>query len=230
MLVNGTVMADGGDGQKNNAGGGSGGTIYIASNYLRGDGKISSLGGAGQNKDKFGSGSGGRIKIFMYNWYNASYYPLNQSEVNIQMSVEGGDLSPETKGTLWNTPCMLGYYDLFCKPCPVGFYKNEMSNTDCVPCYNKPNTTRAYYTMTGWSNPNCPYKCGDGLTGFDENPDCLNDFNLFVDNLGGMNIFIIIICATVLGIFSVIFFISMSEGSKAKEYEEEEDNHKKLKK
>ena len=45
------------------------------------------------------------------------------------------------------------------------------------------------------------------------NPHCQNDFNLFVQNLGGIQIFIIIILATVFGIFAVIFFLQFNSSS-----------------
>jgi hypothetical protein len=58
--LNGTILADGGDGVPK-GGGGSGGSIYIKAHKMTGGGKISACGGKG-----FAGGGGGRVAVDVY--------------------------------------------------------------------------------------------------------------------------------------------------------------------
>ncbi|HZR16863.1 MAG TPA: hypothetical protein VFE51_06005 [Verrucomicrobiae bacterium] len=66
LTVNGSISADGADGNpglQDNAGGGSGGSIWISANVLTGAGQILATGGAGE-LFQGGGGGGGRIAIY----------------------------------------------------------------------------------------------------------------------------------------------------------------------
>ncbi|XP_023545693.1 uncharacterized protein LOC111805058 [Cucurbita pepo subsp. pepo] len=60
LVIDGAVLADGGDGGTK-GGGGSGGSIYILAHKMIGDGKISACGGNG-----YGGGGGGRIAVDVF--------------------------------------------------------------------------------------------------------------------------------------------------------------------
>ncbi|KAA3477507.1 1-aminocyclopropane-1-carboxylate deaminase [Gossypium australe] len=60
LEVNGSLLADGGDGGTK-GGGGSGGSIYIKSHKMTGSGRISACGG-----DGFGGGGGGRVSVNIF--------------------------------------------------------------------------------------------------------------------------------------------------------------------
>lgn len=88
-LTNGKIIADGEDTSNPTSGGGAGGTLYIAFNKLLGTGTLSANGGSGQTSG--GAGSGGRIKLFFFSWYDVDSYPFYNQESKIQISVAGGD-------------------------------------------------------------------------------------------------------------------------------------------
>lgn len=44
----------------------------------------------------------------------------------------------------------------------------------------------AEYYSTAWTNPLCPYECNSKLTQYEDNPKCLTDFSLFLQNMGGL--------------------------------------------
>ncbi|KAL9226861.1 hypothetical protein vseg_002624 [Gypsophila vaccaria] len=64
LLVNGSVLADGGDGG-NKGGGGSGGSVHIIAHKMSGGGKVSASGG-----DGFGGGGGGRVSVDVFSWHD----------------------------------------------------------------------------------------------------------------------------------------------------------------
>lgn len=66
---------------------------------------------------------------------------------------------------------------------------------------------QAHYYMTGLDTPMCPYECKEGYTSFEQNHKCLNNVQLFFDNMGGISIFIIIIIATVFAVGAIIYFL-----------------------
>ena len=57
-----------------------------------------------------------------------------------------------------------------------------MSNVDCLPCQNMPSEAQenGKYTAKAWGNPLCPYECNSYLTAYENNPRCLNNFDLFL--------------------------------------------------
>jgi len=77
VTLTGSIQVDGGDATESMDGGGSGGTIYIALNKIKGNpgGHLSAKGGDTVIGEAIGGGgSGGRIKMFYYNWFNLTYY------------------------------------------------------------------------------------------------------------------------------------------------------------
>jgi hypothetical protein len=63
LTLNGSISANGNPGLQDNAGGGSGGSIWISANVLTGAGEILATGGAGE-LSQGGGGGGGRIAIY----------------------------------------------------------------------------------------------------------------------------------------------------------------------
>jgi hypothetical protein len=70
------------------------------------------------------------------------------------------------------------------------------------------------YKSSGWNNTSCPYTCNEGITPVSSNKMCLNTFNLFLNDIGGMVIFVIMIVSALLVVISVIYFLS--DGNKSK--------------
>lgn len=66
----------------------------------------------------------------------------------------------------------------------------------------------SYYTNSSWNTAMCPYKCDSSVAQLNENPMCLGSFALFIKNLGGLEIFIIIIIATVFLTCAVLYFLT----------------------
>ncbi|KAL8171635.1 hypothetical protein V2J09_023439 [Rumex salicifolius] len=64
LVVDGNILADGGDGG-NKGGGGSGGSIHISAHKMTGSGIISACGG-----DGFAGGGGGRISVDVFSWHD----------------------------------------------------------------------------------------------------------------------------------------------------------------
>lgn len=67
----------------------------------------------------------------------------------------------------------------------------------------------AIYIGIAQSTPMCPYKCSEGYPEFDDygNHKCLSSVYLFFDNMGGIQVFIIIVIATVFAISAIIYFL-----------------------
>jgi len=79
--------------------------------------------------------------------------------------------------------CLAGYSGSFCAPCPAGTYKYGYSYGRCLPCANKP--VNAFYTTKAVATSFCPYECNSGLELKDQNPNCLNNFELQVQRILG---------------------------------------------
>jgi hypothetical protein len=58
-----------------NAGGGAGGSIYLAMNELIGSGNITAKGGYANTTKGGGNGAGGRVKLYFFSYFNSSTYP-----------------------------------------------------------------------------------------------------------------------------------------------------------
>ncbi|KAM0912788.1 hypothetical protein ACQ4PT_012593 [Festuca glaucescens] len=68
IVMNGTVLADGGDGGTN-GGGGSGGSIYLKAATMQGGGKISACGGNGLS-----GGGGGRVSVDVFSRHDDTHF------------------------------------------------------------------------------------------------------------------------------------------------------------
>lgn len=71
IVMNGTVLADGGDGGTK-GGGGSGGSIYLKAATMQGGGKISACGGNGLS-----GGGGGRVSIDVFSRHDDTHFFVN---------------------------------------------------------------------------------------------------------------------------------------------------------
>lgn len=90
---------------------------------------------------------------------------------------QGGEssINDGRNGSVWSTPCPLGYAGYTCTKCQNGTYSNSIFAQDCDLCMNKLAKERGYYDRlkTPQTNSNCPYSCVDGITKVQENPYCL---------------------------------------------------------
>jgi hypothetical protein len=135
-----------------------------------------------------GKGAGGRVKLYFFSYFNISIYAEAYNVTNLTVTVASGN-DDEYNGTIFSTPCLPGYFGILCEPCKVGTYKIDISNILCSPCETIPEVTEpenANYTKTAWDTPLCPYACSPNLAPYSDNPDCLDSFMLFLDNLGGL--------------------------------------------
>ena len=66
-------------------------------------------------------------------------------------------------------------------------------------------------------SPNCNYVCDEGYTSKDNNPKCLSNYAIFLDNIGGETMFILVL--TTLGLLIVIMFFNQIVCSKKKSIE-----------
>lgn len=96
--------------------------------------------------------------------------------------------------------------------CSKTTYNDDIFASECSECTNMlADSDHGYYYLSAdkqpQTNPNCLYKCNDGLTNVSENPYCLENFDLFLQNIGGPIIFTIMIASTVLIIVLMLIFI-----------------------
>tara|TARA_B110000285_G_C14747842_1_gene433806 strand:+ start:277 stop:567 length:291 start_codon:yes stop_codon:yes gene_type:complete len=87
-----------------------------------------------------GAGSGGRIKLVRFDWFNETYYkdqnPIDnnneKSEKKLNYWTRGGKSTSNDgrHGSKWSTPCPPGYGNgLNCGRCELGFYSSNMFST-----------------------------------------------------------------------------------------------------
>lgn len=92
-----------------------------------------------------GAGSGGRVKLFRFNWKESSNYE-DQGDFTITVNRDGGDTTSIVKdgrnGSMWSTPCPLGYAGFTCKTCGNGTYSNDYYDNLCNECTNMPEDTQ----------------------------------------------------------------------------------------
>lgn len=211
---------EGGEVQDLSGGGGSGGSIYIGTESIKGGGSnvLSVAGGGGW---PFGSaGSGGRAVVKFFSWYDKTTYDKHfyawRTEADTAVNISSGltGFSGQT-GTMFNTPCAPGHEPPFCQQCAKGFYKPDMSGIRCYQCTNAVVTT-AIYNETGVTQPNCPYKCSPNYPSREDNPLCYNPFILFVSNLGGVPVFIIIIASALIWIVLAYIYVKGEDSKEGK--------------
>jgi hypothetical protein len=150
----------------NNGGGGAGGSILVAMTSITGKGQI--LANGADAAAFGGAGSGGRIKIYYFQWFDMLAYPLNHENETFpdtySIGGQGNMNVPRAEnGSVWSTPCAPGYEGFFCKKCKVGYYKTEFSNVRCKHCENMPPEAIGDYRNSGESVPMCNYTCNDGI-------------------------------------------------------------------
>ena len=113
LIVDGAIEANGAIGDGAGAGGGSGGSILIAANSLSGSGKVTANGGDGTYSDTYfgGSGSGGRIALFIRD-VDEAWIPLldvNDSSTLNKVTCFGGSYTysnipgDKTQIPLWDS-------------------------------------------------------------------------------------------------------------------------------
>ncbi|MFH1745535.1 MAG: dockerin type I domain-containing protein [Planctomycetota bacterium] len=77
ITIEGQILANGANGTQYDAGGGSGGAIYVTASTLAGGGTVSAVGGVGGHASNAGCGAGGRIALY----YDSSTYTGTTSAV-----------------------------------------------------------------------------------------------------------------------------------------------------
>ena len=116
-------------------------------------------------------------------------------------------------GSRWSTPCPPGYSNgINCDKCDNKTYSSDIYQKVCRDCTNLPNKANGYYiwegddntTQTPHSSPDCAYECKSEFTSKSSNPQCLSTFDLFVETVGGVVIFCLIIGSIVLLIIVMI--------------------------
>lgn len=141
-MYNSSIEADGRAGTVSNydqygSGGGAGGSIQLSTLNLRGnDSWITARGGRGSSQGG-GGGAGGRLVMNYQRSYladsqpNQSFYWSGHSDIS---GGQAGDMafkyqapSAGQNGTMHHSKCFPGYSGVFCKRCPVGFYKYDYS-------------------------------------------------------------------------------------------------------
>ena len=116
--------------------------------------------------------------------------------------------------SVWTTPCPPGYSGPTCTSCPNGTYSSDIFNSVCSECTNMPDNAQGYYTTRAWNDTQCPYECNDGITPVASNKMCLDTWDLFLYDIGGIVIFVIMIISAVLIVILVSYF--MLERNKSK--------------
>ena len=69
-------------------------------------------------------------------------------------------------------------------PCPIGNFKEDFGNGQCLPCQNKEGNS--YYTKTGEEKYLCEFECESSLVPKKLNPSCLSNFDYYTNYLGGL--------------------------------------------
>eukprot|EP00002_Diphylleia_rotans_P025061 TRINITY_DN4953_c0_g2_i2.p1 TRINITY_DN4953_c0_g2~~TRINITY_DN4953_c0_g2_i2.p1 ORF type:complete len:1348 (-),score=234.64 TRINITY_DN4953_c0_g2_i2:238-4281(-) len=163
-------------------GGGAGGTIQLHTPLIQGVGSVSASGGSGA-QELGGGGGGGRIRLYLVSGESDQLFANSSSAFTFSPSglkVSGGKGAQSgSTGSIFSTPCAPGYYGVFCLPCPVGEYQPANASTSCIRCQNAP--LHSYYSNTGVTTSNCPYKCDPGH----RYPTCITAFDEFIDDVGG---------------------------------------------
>lgn len=210
------LLSDGSVATAENSGGGSGGSIFVQSDWLEFHGQVQANGGNG-GESGGGGGSGGRIMFVMNtpaanlgesSLFTGTYSVLGGKKGNVTAERKGvvktaasrNDTSPfdGEDGSVWTSlaPCRPGHGTVFCTVCPAGTYKIEKDTSFCLPCHNAP--THALYVEEGCASELCPYRCEVGYRG----KDCLTPFDEFVRQFGGPIVLTIFVVLFVLVIFA----------------------------
>ena len=209
----GNITARGGSARNlSTSGGGSGGSIMVVSNILKGNGTIDASGGDGSEENS-GGGAGGRISIRFRKSQNKTMYPMITNDWNGTVVSSGGQGfntgGNGSEGSLFTTKCQAGYSGEFCRPWEIGWYKSDYSYLPWSPCKNKPND-KSEYDKIASDKEKCSYKWIDGYDESEINPKWLSPFELFIDNLGGWRVVVIILIAATIIIFAIVCFLTQN--------------------
>jgi hypothetical protein len=117
LLVDGRLVADGGQGQQDDSGGGSGGSVWVTANTITGSGLVSADGGAGELLGG-GGGAGGRIAL---------YSPMNTFTGLVSVAGGGGAMAGQT-GTVFTSSTLAGFQAI--SHSPTGVVSNTVSYVD----------------------------------------------------------------------------------------------------
>ncbi|KAH7294748.1 hypothetical protein KP509_27G016400 [Ceratopteris richardii] len=171
LQILGAVTSDGesfySQNQSAGVGGGSGGSLlfFLQTLTLGDNSSLSTSGGEGSGVGG-GGGAGGRIH---FHWSNIAvgddYIPIANVKGSIFLSGGSGsdDATEGENGTVTGRDCPPGLFGVFCKECPIGYYKDEDGSDAslCKPCSVERLPQRANFTYVrgGVTFSNCPYKC-----------------------------------------------------------------------
>lgn len=210
LTMDGTVTASGGNGTTV-SGGGSGGSIVIASPGMVGQGFIYARGGSGRNGSAVdtsavtGGGGGGRI---LYDSQGNYSYSAFKGWLSVLGGNGSSDATTGGAGTITSLVCPPGQYHtandaqlqlVQCTPCPTGRYKDAASNGECIKCPEDLKPSESFFVGTGMVNEECAFECKHGLKY--EFDDCLTEFQIFVEALGGQTIFAALASGIVVFVF-----------------------------
>ena len=97
--------------------------------------------------------------------------------------------------------------------CNSGTYSQDYYDEECQICYNMPKEAETKAEYSNESIPskssNCNYTCTDPkITQVESgNPECLENYALFISNIGGNSVFILAIVSVVLSVMILLYFI-----------------------
>ena len=222
---NGNIISNG-KGGTSNSGGGSGGMVYLYTEFLHGNGSISVEGGGGGNSGG-GGGGGGHIEIdsggesAKYD-FSGSIQALGGSADSIQETYpypyegQAGYITwphcPPGSGNDYST------YTI-CYACPVGYY-SEGGDGECLVCSNKPGGSD--YTETGQASSDCAYECDSGRQG----EQCYTSFDYFLNYVGGMTVFVILVSASLFVLVVPLLLIRVKKSTSSKNrYSQRKQKH-----
>jgi hypothetical protein len=90
-----------------------------------------------------------------------------------------------------------------------------------------PPDTDGKYDGMGETLPMCKYKCTDGKRDVQNNPKCLSNFGIFLDNIGGTPMLVIIGVASILSLIVIsYFFYSRNKDTDQNDLEHDENLYK----
>ncbi|KAI5062055.1 hypothetical protein GOP47_0022594 [Adiantum capillus-veneris] len=204
LEILGAVTSDGesflSENQSAGVGGGSGGSLlfFLQTLTLGNSSSLSISGGKGSAVGG-GGGAGGRIH---FHWSNIAtgddYIPIANVKGSILLSGGSGndDAVVGGNGTVTGKDCPPGLFGVFCKECPVGFYKEEHGSDAslCKPCLLERLPQRANFTYVrgGVTYSACPYKC---VSDKYRMPYCYTPLQELIYTFGGPWIFGLILVA-----------------------------------
>ncbi|OQS07009.1 nucleoside diphosphate kinase, partial [Thraustotheca clavata] len=195
LNLNGTIAADGVNGEAGSGGGSGGFVSIVVPNGLSGHGSLSASGGnvsCIEQKITFntsqvlcgGGGGGGQLRLQgctnfteCASGFSGAYYVDGGkilSKIKLPHSPVGGT------GIYYGFPCPPGYGGLLCRSCPVGTFKEERGSVECIACHNAP--PNSHYTRTGSISSECVWSCDPGYTG----QHCLSPLDDLFEVLGGL--------------------------------------------